>query len=87
VDDTQILSGALLRDFLLKEEGRWVLEKKLGKTSIFRRIAVGSITKGIGWDKQPYNRIIKEKLFSAIYRKTKRILYLIYTGAIGKLLK
>ena len=54
IDDTQIITGKILRDFLVSEEGRWVLETELGKTAIFRRVTSESVTRGFWFGMQPY---------------------------------
>ena len=54
IDDTQIITGKILRDFLASEEGRWSLETELGKTAIFRRITSESVTRGFWFGQQPY---------------------------------
>lgn len=57
VDDTQIPTGAILREFLLAESGRWRLDSELGKTSIFTRETDLDVAKGIMWMEQPFCRI------------------------------
>lgn len=57
VDDTQLLTGRILRDFLAKEAGRWALEAELGKTAIFRRVTSAAVADGIGWGEQPFCRL------------------------------
>lgn len=54
IDDTQIITGKILKDFLISEEGRWVLETELGKTAIFRRVTSESVTRGFWFGMQPY---------------------------------
>jgi len=54
VDDTQIPTGGILRDFLLQESERWSLSAELGKTSIFRREGAVAVARGIMWNQQPY---------------------------------
>lgn len=54
IDDTHIITGKILKDFLSMEEGRWVLDTELGKTSIFRRITSQSVTRGFWFGLQPY---------------------------------
>lgn len=57
VDDTQIPTGRILREFLLQESGRWSLDSELGKTSIFTRTTELDVAKGIMWNQQPFCRI------------------------------
>ena len=59
VDDTQIPTGGILRQFLLQESGRWSLASELGKTSIFTRVTDLHVAKGVMWDQQPFCRIPK----------------------------
>jgi len=54
VDDTQLPTGAILRDFLRAEAGRWELVTEIGKTIVFRRLTPDPVTRGIPWTKQPY---------------------------------
>jgi hypothetical protein len=54
IDDTQLATGDLLRAFLLREEGRWRLERELGKTAVFRRITVRPVVRGLWWGQQPW---------------------------------
>jgi predicted O-methyltransferase YrrM len=55
VDDTQIATGAILRDFLSAEQGRWDLAAELGKTAVFRRITADAVADGVPWFAQPYS--------------------------------
>ena len=57
VDDTQIPTGKILRDFLSEEYTRWKLIYEQGNTSIFTRISNRSVAKGIPWTKQPFCQI------------------------------
>jgi predicted O-methyltransferase YrrM len=54
VDDTQIPTGAVLRDFLLREKGRWLHERDFGKTAVFRRVTDGPVVRGLWWGQQPW---------------------------------
>lgn len=56
VDDTQITTGKILRDFLRREAGRWELTQEIGKTAIFTRIASEPVARGVLWRQQPYCR-------------------------------
>ncbi len=54
VDDTQIRTGEILRDFLKAETDRWQMVEEIGKTSIFRRITEAAVAYGVGWIDQPW---------------------------------
>jgi predicted O-methyltransferase YrrM len=56
VDDTQLITGKILRDFLLAEakEKRWEVAKIIGKTAIFKRISSSPVARNIPWIHQPY---------------------------------
>jgi len=54
IDDTQIITGKILKDFLVSEEGRWVLETELGKTAIFCRVTSEPVARGFWFGQQPY---------------------------------
>ncbi len=55
VDDTQIPTGYVLRDFLLQEKGRWALVTEFGRTSVFRKLTEKPVARGMGWSDQPWN--------------------------------
>ncbi|MEN1682201.1 MAG: class I SAM-dependent methyltransferase [Planctomycetota bacterium] len=54
VDDTQIPSGGILRDFLHEETDRWSIAATMTKTSIFRRETEEPVARGVHWVHQPY---------------------------------
>ena len=54
VDDTQLITGKILKDFLCMEKGRWKREKEIGKTAIFKRISQEPMAKGVHFRNQPY---------------------------------
>lgn len=54
IDDTQIPTGRILKDFLTMESDRWRLTAELGKTTIFRRTSDLKVAKGIMWNEQPF---------------------------------
>ncbi len=54
VDDTQLITGKILRDFLLADNERWKSIQEIGKTSIFKKMIPGPVAKGIPWIKQPF---------------------------------
>lgn len=60
VDDTQIRTGAVLRDFLVSESERWQLHQELGKTSIYERITDEPVAQGVRWVQQPWCEVIKK---------------------------
>ncbi len=60
VDDTQIITGKILKDFLAMEAGRWALAAEFGKTAVFQRVTSESVTRGFWWGKQPYCQEIQE---------------------------
>ena len=53
VDDTQLITGKILRDFLSQEEGRWILAAEIGKTAIFKRVSERPVI-GLNWMDQPF---------------------------------
>jgi len=73
VDDTQIPTGKILRDFLIKESDRWNLASEIGKTAIFVRSKKSAVAKGVMWGQQPYCKIPKRALVKRIIQKTRRI--------------
>lgn len=54
VDDTHLTTSRILRDFLISERTRWRLERELGKTSVFRRMASEPVALGMSWEHQPF---------------------------------
>lgn len=73
VDDTQIPTGKILRDFLIEESKRWRLATEINKTAIFARTSNSEVAKGISWGQQPYCKIPKktrlEKVKSNLEKK------------------
>lgn len=53
VDDTNIRTGRILRDFLVQEKGRWALRAEMKRTSFFEKL-VPRVIDGIDWPMQPY---------------------------------
>lgn len=74
VDDTQIESGKILRDFLAAERGRWEVARMFARTAIFRKVTSDTVVRGIWWGQQPYckaHRIgMRAKLRQRIQRVT-----------------
>lgn len=60
VDDTQLTTGKILKEFLLEEKTRWTCIEETKKTSIFKKITSDPVAKGIYWIEQPY--VKKERL-------------------------
>jgi predicted O-methyltransferase YrrM len=54
VDDTQIITGKILKDFLAMETDRWKLVGDFDKTSVFQRITSNPVTRGVWFGMQPY---------------------------------
>jgi len=54
VDDTQLITGNILQEFLLEEKARWVCIEQTRKTAIFKKITSDPVAKGIPWTQQPY---------------------------------
>ncbi|MEM1083907.1 MAG: class I SAM-dependent methyltransferase [Verrucomicrobiota bacterium] len=54
VDDTQLRTVEILREFMLTEPERWELVTELGKTAVFRKISEEVYTKTSDWTAQPY---------------------------------
>lgn len=78
VDDTQLITGRILHEFLCKEAGRWDLEIEFGNTSIFRRITTKPMIKGIWWDLQPYCQIPPKRemtLSQRVFMKASRLFF------------
>lgn len=57
VDDTQIPTGKILRDFLVQEVDRWNMMAEIGKTALFERTSEEAVAKGVFWTQQPYCEI------------------------------
>jgi len=54
VDDTQLVTGKILRDFLLAETKRWKCLVEIGKTAVFQKTTDAPAAKGVPWIDQPY---------------------------------
>jgi hypothetical protein len=54
VDDTHLPTGYILRDFLMREEGRWELAMEIGRTSTFRKTTDKVVARGIQFWEQPW---------------------------------
>jgi predicted O-methyltransferase YrrM len=63
VDDTQLITGKILRDFLLAEsiEKRWESAKIMGKTAVFKRMSSSPVARDIPWIHQPYCSTAEEE--------------------------
>ena len=53
VDDTDIPTGAVLREFLANETGRWELERELGVATVFRKTCDDPFVHA-AWQDQPW---------------------------------
>lgn len=73
VDDTQIPTGKILRDFLMMESNRWSLVTDIGNTAIFKRISQNNVAKDIMFVEQPYCKVPKKSLLIRIKNKLKSI--------------
>ena len=54
IDDIQLATGRVLRDFLDMERKRWESMEVIDKTAIFKRISVDPVARGVVWTKQPW---------------------------------
>lgn len=54
VDDTQLSTGRILKDFLLGETHHWQMEVEIGKTVIFKKIVSTPVARGIPWTHQTF---------------------------------
>ncbi len=61
VDDTQLITGKILKDFLLAENQRWKCEIEMGKTTVFKKMVSSPAARGIPWIKQPYVNVNLDK--------------------------
>ncbi|MCB1744137.1 MAG: class I SAM-dependent methyltransferase [Gammaproteobacteria bacterium] len=57
IDDVQIPTGGILRDFLAQEEGRWRAVAEIDKTCVFQKITSAPVAVGMRWMEQPFCRI------------------------------
>jgi hypothetical protein len=69
VDDTHLVTGTILREFLRMERGRWELEVEIDKTSIFRRVTSGSAVQVEWFGLQPFCAKRNRGLAQRIRRK------------------
>jgi hypothetical protein len=53
LDDTQLRTGAILHDFLLREAGRWRVHSRFPTTVVFEKLTPIVLDPG-GWMTQPY---------------------------------
>lgn len=75
VDDTHLVTGKILKEFLLAENMRWKCRVEIGKTAVFEKIVLGPAAKGIPWVNQPYvNTQMKEQKskVSALWKRSKK---------------
>ena len=64
LDDTQLRTVGILKDFLLTEDGRWKFVDELGKTAIFQKESEDAFSRTVDWKSQPFcisNDSAKEK--------------------------
>lgn len=54
VDDIQLATGRILKEFLEMEQNRWELMDVLGRTAVFKRISTDPVARGLVWTKQPW---------------------------------
>lgn len=71
VDDTQLITGAILRDFLRVETERWKWVTDIGKTVIFQRLSLYPAARGIRFINQPFVNGPYMKLLKKSQWKTK----------------
>lgn len=74
VDDTNLITGTILRDFLKMERGRWDLVAEIGTTAIFVRATGESVARGLWWGLQPFCATRKRSRLRRIKRKIGRFL-------------
>ena len=74
VDDTNLITGTILRDFLKMERGRWDLVTEIGTTAIFARATGESVVRGLWWGLQPFCATRKRSRLRRIKRKVGRFL-------------
>ena len=73
VDDTQLMTGTILREFLRTEKGRWSLVTEIGTTAIVRKEIEGSVF-GSWHGLQPFCVERKRGLMRRARRKLARLL-------------
>jgi hypothetical protein len=74
VDDTHLITGTILRDFLKMERGRWDLITEMGKTSIFVKVTAKPVVRGLGFGFQRFCDKPKRSRLQRIKRKIGRLL-------------
>jgi predicted O-methyltransferase YrrM len=74
VDDTHLITGTLLSEFLQMERGRWKLEAEIGKTAIFTKVVAGRVAQPKWFGAQPFCARRDRSLVRRIRRKLGRIL-------------
>jgi predicted O-methyltransferase YrrM len=57
VDDTQIATGAILRDFLARDSARWRPVTEIGRTAVFARATQAPVIAGVFWWQQPFCQV------------------------------
>lgn len=72
VDDTHLVTGQILRDFLRMERGRWQLEEEIDKTAIFRKISQGPVTDVEWFGLQPFCGKRERSFLRRVGRKAAR---------------
>lgn len=55
VDDTQLITGKVLREFLMMEKNRWEFVKQIHNTAIFRKTTDEPVVRGFWWGMQPWS--------------------------------
>jgi hypothetical protein len=54
IDDTQLRPVAILKEFLISENGRWELVDDLGQTAVFRKTTTDLFSRVSDWPAQPF---------------------------------
>ena len=73
IDDTHLVTGTILREFLKAERGRWSLVRELGRTAVFRKETEDSVL-GVWWGAQPFCIERKRGVVRRARRKLGRLL-------------
>lgn len=58
IDDTQLSTVDILKQFLLSEKGRWKLVDEVGKTAVFEKTSEEMFFPGADWGPQPFTTVI-----------------------------
>jgi predicted O-methyltransferase YrrM len=74
IDDTQLITGTILRDFLERERERWRLVVEIGKTVIFQKETTEPVVRGLQFRRQPFCAPRERNLVRRIRRKLGRLL-------------